>query len=799
MLYNPITSAAAATANQALIVLLDTLNELVEQVLCSQSEEDKMRLSCTIAFQLNNAVRSHLTLATYIPLRLLSMAAEVHRAQRGTAQLVQVPDWSQVEINEDICQGHPLYSKTLGLSPTVTIPAGSSSAPALAGSSSAPILAGPSSVPQPAGSSAPAPAQTSAPPIATLPVPSIVIKISGGAISGSSKHRKRQFSVSPPRPVKRARKIVKSKRILSDTDTDSDGVHIEKGHDQVKGKGKARVKLPSSDDNTQEITMKDATRVPEVKPWQLTQNPLKQKIPVVNIRTQPMPPSNTRNKGADHAEYQPEEDVESIDDKRKPHLDRVKDTKPSMSDTRHVGTDKDKKGKHPQPVRHPVITIRTAHTHPSQQPIECHSWLTKKGLVAHTCARCNRWRMKCIWPTQLDAPAITMPIPLVAPITTHSKATRVAKQAKQSRQRKGKSVMSGCVPTKSFFVIDTQQPSPIPEGPDADVEMLNDAPTVPSAAPVLSNDNFPKNHYIETMDDSVLPPTPFEETPDEVQYTPIYPASTQRPPSPATTSMPIQSHQPPHHLSNAEIETMLAQIQIDMEELRTHDDAIHNDLSRRIDELCANYIEQFGLQKGLVDQLTFQVGEMVRYLRDNHRAAASLVTTLPTFNPPPIVIPGTPIFPEFGSISALGRAVTNNIFTLDVFLTGACPTGDGSPVTRREQAPTSSSTSTINPAPTIRASSLPIQLAVALPVPTHTVPMESMPSTSTIRMLVTRSPNVPEDDRPVNAFKMHWTIGMSDDQITLDVPDDTLVRSIHPVMDLVDDGIDRMSGFIGFF
>ncbi|KAG1890552.1 uncharacterized protein F5891DRAFT_1213496 [Suillus fuscotomentosus] len=433
MSYNSNTSAAAATANQALIVLLDTLNELVQQVLCSQSEEDKMRLSRTIAFQLNNAVRSHLTLATYIPLRLLSMAAEVHRAQRGTAQLVQVPDWSRVGNNEDICRGHPLYPKTLGPLPTVTIPAGPSSAPApagpssapapagpssapapaglssapapaglfsahaLAGSSSAPAPAGPSSAPAPAGpssapapagpsvpqpagpstpapagsTSSPAPAQTSVPPIATLPGPSIVIKIPGGAISGPSKHRKRQFSVSPPRPVKRARKIVKSKRILSDTDTDSDGVRIEKGHDQVKGKGKARARSPSSDDDAQEIRMKDATPDPEVKPRQPTQHPLKKARPVVDIPTRLMPPSKTRNKAADHAEYEPEEDVESIGDKQKPRLDQVKDMKPSMLDAQHVGTDKDKKGKRPQPVRRPAIAIRTdhTHTHPSQQPI----------------------------------------------------------------------------------------------------------------------------------------------------------------------------------------------------------------------------------------------------------------------------------------------------------------------------------------------------------------------------------------------------------------------------------------------
>ncbi|KAG2134601.1 uncharacterized protein EDB93DRAFT_1107297 [Suillus bovinus] len=652
MSYNTNTSAAAATANQALIDLLDRLNELVEEVLQSQSEEDKMRLSQTIAFQLNNAVHSHLTVATYIPLCLLSMAAEIHRAQRGTAQLAQ----------------------TLGPSSTATIPAGSSSAPEPAGPSSASELAGPSSAPQPAGqssepepagsSSALALAQTSAPPIATLPGPSIILKIPGGAMPSPSKHRKHQFSVSPPRLVKRARKIAKSKQILSDTDTDSNGVRMGKGHGvKGKGKGKARARAPLSDDETQEMTMKDASHDPEVEaslffshiPPKPRQNVLKKKIPVVDIRTRPMRASNARNKGGDPAEDEPEEDVELIGDKRKPHVDRVK-------------------------VKEPV----------------------------------------CLF---------------------HCNAVNVRYEASRNREEE----------EGEASVADTQQPSPIPEELDADVEMVDGAPMVPSAAPVASADDFPKDHWIEPMDDSILPPAPFDETPDEVQYSPIYLARTQRPPSPVTTLMPISSHQSSHPLSNAQIEAMLAQIQLDMEELCTRDDTIHNDLSSCIDELHANYTEQFGLQKGLVDQLTAQVGGIARYLRDNQRATASSVITPPAFNLPHIVVPSTPIFPEFSSISALGCAVTNNVFTPDVFLSRACPTGDGSPVTRHGQAPTSGSTSTINPVPIMRESGSSIQPTGVLPVLTDMVPTESMPSTSTICMLVTGSANVPEDGQSVSA------------------------------------------------
>ncbi|KAG2141443.1 uncharacterized protein EDB93DRAFT_1105723 [Suillus bovinus] len=661
MSYNTNTSAAAATANQALIDLLDRLNELVEEVLWSQSEEDKMRLSRTIAFQLNNAVRSHLTVATYIPLHLLSMAAEIHRAQRGTAQLAQVPDWSHVGNNEDICQSHLLYSKALGPSSTATIPAGSSSALELAGPSSAPQPAGQSSEPEPAGSSsAPALAQTSAPPIATLPGPSIILKIPGGAMPSPSKHHKHQFSVSPPRPVKRARKIAKSKRILSNTDTDSNGVRMGKGHGvKGKGKGKARARAPLSDDETQEMTMKDASHDLEVEaslffshiPPKPRQNVLKKKILVVDICTQPMQPLNARNKGGDPAEDKPEEDIELIGDKRKPHVDRVKVKEPVCLFHCNAGTEKRKRGKHPQLVRQPVITIRT---------LSVHLFFRVRDAL--------KWRLNVRPGSQKD----------------------------------------------------TRQPSPILEELDADVEMVNGAPTVPSAAPVASTDDFPKDHWIKPMDNSILPPAPFDETPDES----------------------------PHPLSNVQIEAMLAQIQLDMEELRT--------LASM--SCTANYTEQFGLQKGLVDQLTAQVGGIARYLRNNQRAAASLVITPPAFNPPHIIVPGTPIFPEFGSISALGHTVTNNVFTLDVFSSCACPTGDGSPVTRHGQAPTSGSTSTINLVPIMRESWF-IHSALLGYCQSANVPEDGQ-SVSAPLPQCSFVPQSRRQGQVVNVFKMHWTIGL---------------------------------------
>ncbi|KAG1836906.1 hypothetical protein F4604DRAFT_1692588 [Suillus subluteus] len=499
-------------------------------------------------------------------------------------------------------------------------------------------------------------------------------------------------------------------------------------------------------------------------------NSRKSRCPVLMVRIRPTPSANRKVKDADKEEYDPEEDegddeeddedddedddmgpTDGSKSKRKPNVKPRKGQEPSKSGTRPTGgTHEDKakgKGKRPQPMH------------------------DDGGGMRELGDKKSKWRMKCIWP---DQPAMLMtaegttatPTPPVTPITTRSKTTGKGKSHRHSKG-KGKSLISG---------MDAQRPSPIPEEPDADVEMLDDAPAAPStgptgptpdAVPLAAADNFPADHWIEPIDDNLLPPTPFMHTPGDIRYSPIYPGRTQRPPSPVTTSMPLESHQHPRHLTDMEMETMLAQIHFDMEELRTRDDIIHDDLSHCIDQLHANYTEQLGTQRGLVDNLTVQVSGIARYLRENQRTTEATASTPPTFNPPPIVIPGTPIFPEFGSISALGRAVTNHVFTPDAFLTHARPGGDGSPVTRHEQAPTSASTSTIttsastiNPVPTRESGppTHPVGFYLvgahpvgAHPVPPPTVPMESMPSTSTLRTLVTGPSNIAQDGQSISA------------------------------------------------
>ncbi|KAG2068956.1 hypothetical protein BDR04DRAFT_1157200 [Suillus decipiens] len=472
---NTVTSAAA---NQALIALLDMLNELVEQVLQSQSEEEKMRLSLNIASQLNYAICSYRTVATYIPLHLLSIAAEIHRAQRGTVHLVQILDWNCVGHNDDICRGHPLYPKTLASAP-VAIPTAGPSLP----------------VPAPAPIPEPAPAPIPAPALA--PARSVMIRIpqgvTTGTIAGPSKSHKHQFSASPPRPVKRARKTApKSKQILIDTNSNGD-----------------------------------------------------------------------TNKVTD--EFKPDDEYEYEDDDE----DDSQPMGQSKASTHQTGADKVKdKGKHPQPK--PIGLVLLPCERCTLMKVDCKPWMNKRGSIAHTCTLCNKWRMKCIWPEQPDTlttptgPTPT-PIPPVAPITTHSKTTRKGKTGKNSKGTD----------------INTPRPAPIPEELAVDIKMLDDPPagtstglpdTAPHAAPLASADDVPPDHWIEPMDDSTLPPAPFVDTLGDVRYSPIYPSHTHRPPSPITTSITLQSHQHPWPLTNVEMEAMLAQIQIDMQELRTRDD-----------------------------------------------------------------------------------------------------------------------------------------------------------------------------------------------------------------------------------
>ncbi|KAG2351464.1 hypothetical protein BDR07DRAFT_1501351 [Suillus spraguei] len=187
---------------------------MVQDVIWLLSQEEKMELSRKIAHEVNDVIRTYGKEASYVPPGLLSLAAEIFRAQRCTTQLVEVPDWTRLENNQDMYMKHPLYSKTLGAAPPI---ASAASAPAPA--------------PAPAPPPPPAPAPPPAPTPAPAPPPAPV--------------------TSPPVPHGNPswKPVIKLKEILSDTDTTD--------NEMVKGKGKAKALEVDSDEDDNVIDVDD--------------------------------------------------------------------------------------------------------------------------------------------------------------------------------------------------------------------------------------------------------------------------------------------------------------------------------------------------------------------------------------------------------------------------------------------------------------------------------------------------------------------------------------------------------------
>ncbi|OJA21109.1 hypothetical protein AZE42_09910 [Rhizopogon vesiculosus] len=490
--------------------------------------------------------------------------------------------------------------------------------------------ADPPSVPAPASAS-----PQSLPPIATLLVPSVTICIPGGAasgvIAGPSKPCKCQFSASPPRPVKRAWKCVpKSKEPSPDTDTDSDEVRIGNDKVRVKGKGKEKVRASSPDDDVQHMSMAHDDDDLEVD-ISLEFN-MKHDEKAVHVK----------NKVAESEECEPDEDEdkdeiepteEPTDDSKERRMPNVKPGKRQEQFTsgarpkRQVkrkanGASRFQSGK-PKPLGSTLLPCERC----VKMNLECETWETKTGKVAHTCVLCNRWRMKCIRPDQPHATTSTTPP--ATPMATHSK-------------------MRGQGKTDT----NTRLPTPIPEEPDVDVDMVDDAPAVTSTslpdaaqdpAPLASADDFSPDQWIEPGNDNILPPGPDIETPGDIRYSTMYPPCISTPLSPVTTSVPLASHR--HHgpVANVDTDALLAQIRIDMEELHTHNDYLThhvtltevsgNAMAMQIDQMDTHYSMELAVQRGLVDQLAVEVSNVTQYLRFNPRATAATSSASPAFNP----------------------------------------------------------------------------------------------------------------------------------------------------------------------
>ncbi|KAG1717877.1 hypothetical protein EDB19DRAFT_1921718, partial [Suillus lakei] len=281
-----------------------------------------------------------------------------------------------------------------------------------------------------------------------------------------------------------------------------------------------------------------------------------------------------------------------------------------------------------------------------------------------------------MYPADTESSTVTPTTDTAPPaaITTRSKTTRSKATGKK---------MVGKSNAKEQKI---RQPSPIEEEDD-NIEMFNGTVGVPGAqqqsAPLASADDFPADHWIEPGTDELPPPAPSPAmaSEDDIRFSPL----------PVVHTPPIR-----HPLSHDQMEAMLAQIRVEMEDLRTRDrleiDLRQDRLERRMglaeasDSAMSMQVDELErdmqVQCGLLSECTAEVRGIVRYLREHRSAQTPASTPPPAFNPPPITAPGP-------SISAFARTVTNNVFTPDVSWMGAQTggdafgdTADGSPVAR---------------------------------------------------------------------------------------------------------------------
>ena len=260
----------------------------------------------------------------------------------------------------------------------------------------------------------------------------------------------------------------------------------------------------------------------------------------------------------------------------------------------------------------------------------------------------------------------------------------------------------------------------------------------PASPALASASDFPADHWDEPGTDLTPPPSPL----------PVPPTVSIRSPTPPIQPRPVPTNQ---------LEATMAQLRSDMEALRLRDrqqmQDRHDELQRRIDlgesvdaslaneiqvvqgrlteemqRLQEQMAEEMRQQRGMIQMCATEFNGVVRYLR-RERIGDATTSTPPSFNPPPIHLPPTSMFPEVGSsISAFGRTVTNNVFTPDNSL--LLGLADVSPIDRRNSAD--------KPTPLLPPSRTPTAAT-------------TMPSPGTLRNMVTGPGHMPTDGQSISA------------------------------------------------
>lgn len=273
-------------------------------------------------------------------------------------------------------------------------------------------------------------------------------------------------------------------------------------------------------------------------------------------------------------------------------------------------------------------------------------------------------------------------------------------------------------------------------------------PPPPAPAPLASAADFPADHWVEPGADLTPPPSPVMAPEDDIRDSPLPPNFSFRSATPPIQPRPAQADN---------LEATLAQLRSEMEALRLRDRqeiaTRHDELERRMDlgesvdaslsreiqqvqemltqemqRVQEQLTEEMRGQRNMLQICATEFNGVARYLRQE-RTGAATTSTPPSFNPPPILLHGTSMFPDMGpSISAFGRTFTNNVFSPDnSLLLGA---SDISPIQR--------------PDPADRPTPLPI------PSLAHTA-ATTIPSPGTLRNMVTGPGNMPTDGQSISA------------------------------------------------
>ncbi|KAG1717296.1 hypothetical protein EDB19DRAFT_1840482, partial [Suillus lakei] len=268
--------------------------------------------------------------------------------------------------------------------------------------------------------------------------------------------------------------------------------------------------------------------------------------------------------------------------------------------------------------------------------VECCPRLTKKGDVASTCTLCHVWKMACIRPdTESSTVTPTTDTAPPAAITTRSKTTRSKATGKKMVGK------SNAKEQKIRQPSPIEEEDDNIEMFDGTVGVPG---AQQQSTPLASADDFPADHWIEPGTDELPPPAPSPAmaSEDDIRFSPLpvvhtppirHPLSHDQ--MEAMLAQIRVEMEDLHTRDRLEINLRQDRLERRMGLAEASDSA----MSMQVDELERD----MQVQRGLLSECTAEVRGIVRYLREHRSAQTPASTPPPAFNPPPITAPGPSI------------------------------------------------------------------------------------------------------------------------------------------------------------